>query len=218
MANTFDERQQLVRAQTELQKRKLGGVFREAGRQGKTQLSRLRAQTGGAGGALVKAAGLQAKELARARGDVEAGIEAQGAAQQQSLLAEKQAQKFAREERLGGQEFMRGERLGTQEFQAGESRLTREQQAAQFERQMVEMGRQFDIEFDENQKTNFVNAAVALKEAGLKSSDQWKTLAGEFGILPQIYERSPRVTGGEFIGNRAGGLFPEGVLGESRFR
>ena len=53
-------------------------------------------------------------------------------------------------------------------------------------------------ELDENKITNFVNAAVALKKAGLSTSAQWQPMIGNWkngaqGMLPYIYgtPRSP---------------------------
>ena len=61
-------------------------------------------------------------------------------------------------------------------------------------------------EFDENLMTNFINAAIALKEAGLKSADDWARLTDSQGILPQIYgNRSVTTAGGSYIK----GNFPE---------
>lgn len=99
--------------------------------------------------------------------------------------SERQAiQDYQSQEREKSQEFATQERLGGQEFQSRENLLSRDQADRQFKDtlnfQKNSFAEQLALqkkEFDENIKTNLINAAIALKEAGLVKQRPGESLA-----------------------------------------
>lgn len=160
------------------QARNVLGAARDVGReQLEEDLSRRAMISGQTTGAQEKIRRKALTELARGFGQEAAGLEAQEAAARQQA-----------EEGTLGRAFGR-EQLGLQESQF--ARTMQLQQA----------------EFRENLKTNFINTAIALKEAGLKSADDWKDLLSrDYGFLSQF---SPSHAPGVFSGgqNQPGVVF-----------
>ena len=51
-----------------------------------------------------------------------------------------------------------------------------------------------NLEFDENTKTNLINASIALRDAGLQNGDDWANLLGDSGVIANIYgNRAPSI-------------------------
>lgn len=184
---------QLVGEQFAGQRRQLGSAFRETGRVSRQATKRQAAITGQTGGALAKAQQRSLRDIAREKGDVIAGLGAQEAAVRSGV-----------EQQATGMKFARQERKGSEAFQSEQSKLAREQQAEQFKQTMQfqkdSWADQFSfmkLEFKENLKTNMINGAIALKEAGLRSPDDYAKLADVMGAF--YGERAPRISGGEKI-------------------
>lgn len=131
------------------------------------ELSARESQTGGFGGAGLKLRQRALQDLERGLGEEEAGATAQEASQ------------------LGGLKFSAGEAEKEREFgreQAAEQRKLAREQLAQ---QETQFGRTLEFqkgsfaeqmkfnwsEFDENLRTNFINASIALKDAGFMDKE-----------------------------------------------
>lgn len=137
------------------QARNILGASRDVGRQRlEEELARRTAIAGGPSGAREKIRQKALTELERGFGQEEAGLKSQEAAALQQS-----------EQDITGRAFGR-EQLGMQE--------------SQFARTLDFQNK----EFQENLKTNFVNAAIALKDAGLTTAGSWTSLlADKYGFL-----------------------------------
>lgn len=161
-------------------RRKVTAQKGETERQSKNALQRLAAKVGPTGGAIAKAEQRQLRDVGKAFGDVEAGLGAQEAAIQQQIKGQDISQDLAISEAEKNRE------LQSQQFQ----------DSLQFQQDSFAQQMAFQwAEFDENLKTNFINAAIALKDSGLKSSDDWgqlfSGLEGIFGSrVPGSFEPS----------------------------
>lgn len=129
-------------------------------------------------GAYQKSAELQGNDMTRAEAESLQNLDLQ---EQNELQRRKEvvegrqfqtgeregAQRFAAEEAAKGRTFQTGERLGSQDFARGERLGTQEWQQGNMDR-----------EFDMNQLNNYINALVALKDAGFSSNElggtQWE--------------------------------------------
>lgn len=114
-------------------------------------------------------------------------IEAQFGQQEAGLGSEEAQQLGGLAEAQKQREFATSERLGSETFAASESEKQRKlaerqlaQQESQFGRTLefqqgsfAEQMRQSWAEFDESVKANFVNAAIAAKDAGIKKPEDW---------------------------------------------
>lgn len=169
MALSDIERQQeeQLRKSYSQMRRQLGARQDVARNRLEEDLRRQEAATGGFGGASLKIRQKSLRDLETGIGEQEAGIGAQEAQQLAGLGSERASREFARQERIGSEQF------------AGEqNRLAREQQQKQFEATLGEQVRQFSLEFDENKKTNAINAAIAIRDAGLVTPARWAQLWG----------------------------------------
>lgn len=139
-----------------------------------TRLARAQAVTGLQGGAQVKAAGKAQRELQEASQNAQLDLEATQAAAMQKAQEAQTARSFQTSEREAGQGFAAGEAQKGREFQSGEAAKDRLQQDTQFRDTLnfqkgsfaEQMKYQWN-EFNENQKTNIINAAIALRDAKL---------------------------------------------------
>lgn len=156
------EREELLAKQFGAQRGRLKRQEAEAGGQLEKGLGRLQARVGAVGGSVEKArqAGLQ--ELGETFGQAGTELAAQEAGALQALKGETEA-------RLGQESQF--ERQAQQ--QADQFAQTMEFQRDSFADQMSFQW----AEFDENLKTNFLNAAMAMKESGLQSGQDWVKLA-----------------------------------------
>jgi len=176
-----DERLQNLERQYALTRQKLKGTKQELGRQSDDAFKRFAAQQGLQGsGALLKAKGTAQQHLGQQFGDIEAGLGAEEAAAREGILGERE---------IRGSE---------QEFAAREAEKARQSQEMMFGKQLdFQKGSwadQFGLmqrEFDENLKTNIINAAIALHSAGLRDAKDWhKLLSGDPkrpGMLQYMY-------------------------------
>jgi hypothetical protein len=139
-------------------RRRVGAARGETERQSRVGFDRLQALTGQTGGAIEKARQKSISNIGQEFAGVQAGVTGQEASARQALSSE-----------IG----QRGEALA-------ESKLAREQQQKQFRETLNfqresffgQLGFQF-AELEENKKTNLINAAVALDEAGIRSQADW---------------------------------------------
>lgn len=179
MAN---EQEELIKRQFAETRRGLEGEKRRALQNYEDQFKRFSAANRLEGsGALLKAKGRQIEDIGRTFGETEAGI---GAQEAQALQAAKEAQE--------AKEFATSERIGSQQFAGQESEKARAMAMDQFNKQFKEMQNQWNLEFDENKKTNIINAAIALNDAGLADGDRWAKLLGSSGAIGGIYgSRAP---------------------------
>lgn len=168
------EREDLLTKQFAKSRARLGGVKREAQRESKKGFQRLQARTGSVGGSLEKARQAEERRLARDIGELETGLQAQEAAAQQELKGQEQALLEAATGRA------------QQAEQFGETLAFQKDSFAQ------QMALQW-AEFDESLKSNLINAAVALKESGLKSATDWLKIAGAGQAI--FGERFPQLEG-----------------------
>ena len=91
---------------------------------------------------------------------------------------------FQTGERIGGQEFMTGERLGSQGFATGERVAGQNWQQANMDR-----------EYDQNVLTNYINAILGFKEAGL---DNWADTVSYRQTASDLGLKSPPGTNNSF--------------------
>ena len=169
-------------------RQQLKGTKRDMGRQSDEAFKRFAAQQGLQGsGALLKAQGLQQQQLGQQFGELEAGVSAQEAQAREGILGEREIrqseQAFASKEAALGREHERGMFDANLKFQ-------KDSWADQFGLALRE--------FDENLKTNIINAAIALNESKLTDASRWYNLLSgdpdKPGMLPMIYgDRVPRI-------------------------
>jgi len=182
-------REKLLTEQFAQTRRRLGGAKRETGRQSRRGFERLQALSGQTGGGIEKARQRSLREVGAKFGEIGAGLSAQEAGAKQALLGEEAAKRFQRAERVGSQEFASGEAGKQREFMASESALARSQQASQFASTLQFQKDSFadqmsfqKMEFTENQKTNIINAATALKDMGIGSKNDWMAMLEPLGF------------------------------------
>lgn len=168
--NLQKEREDLIKRQFAKGRTRLRGAEKEAKRQSKQGFDRLKARTGSTGGSIAKARQEGIEDIGQKIGEVRAGIDAQEA----GALSQAKAQ----EQQLTAQES---------QFQR-----TLDFQKDSFADQMAFQW----AEFDENKRTNFINAAIALKEAGLRSRTAWASLLGPRGAMREFYPEAPAIGGG----------------------
>lgn len=159
--NLQKEQENLLTKQFAAARSKLGGVKRETQRQAGQSLNRLQAQTGSVGGSIEKAKQKAISDIGQQFGELETGLGGQEAQAMSDLKKQEQALLESAEGRKMQQDLL--------EFQKGSF-------AEQMKFQWAE--------FDENLKTNILNAAIALKDAGLKSQNEWSKI---FGGLSGLY-------------------------------
>lgn len=146
------------------QRMRLKGQQTAATQQVGQNIDRLQARTGAMGGSIEKARNKAYTGVAKEFADTEAALGAEEASQLAALKGRQQE-------------------LGLQQSQFKD---TMKEQKRQFSEQLKYQW----AEMDENKKTNFINAAIALKEAGLKSSNDWNAL---FSGLQGVYgDRVPK--------------------------
>lgn len=171
------EQEELIRKRFTEQRARLGAQKRSLTQQFEEQNARQAAILGGQSGATLKNRAKGIAEIARGIGEAEAGLGASEAQVLQQAESEAEARKFAREERLGAQEF---------QAQQSEKQL-------QFAKDSFAETMKFQwSEFDENLKTNFVNAFIALKDAGFldRTKDELQNLFSS-GMAPLFGTRVP---------------------------
>jgi hypothetical protein len=166
----------------------------------KDALARRAAQLGGGvSGALIKQEQIATDESAKRLGQANEGIDAAQRQEQRRIDEIAQGQEFMRSEREATQSFASGERKAGEKFAqtqlatqltaqkdmqarqikaaAEEGRLTREQA----DKQLNELSRQFDMEFQENLKTNYINSVISAHNSGIKPEDM-RRLLDEIGV------------------------------------
>lgn len=150
-----DEQNELITKQyANMRKANQAGQI-EAERQNKLNLLRNANASGGFGGAEQKLQDESNTKLQQGFAANEAGI---GAQESQAKLGIGEAERQ--------RAFQTSERLGSESFAGEQARLGREQQESQFGRSLAQAGDFFNKEFGENQKTNLINAMIALKKSG----------------------------------------------------
>ena len=140
----------------------------EAARNAGNLYTTLAAGSGGFGGAGIKLAEQAQGDLANKFSQNEMEIGAQKAGAYQQLGAQQQASLEAEKQR---------------KFEAEQAALGRTQAGEQFKAQLQFAQNSWLAEFKENQKTNWVNALTALKDAHIKSPSDWKKLYGTLQAL-----------------------------------
>lgn len=183
--------EKLIREQFASSRRRLGGEKKKSLERLKGGFQRFAAANRLQGsGALLKAKGIQEQDVAQEFAGAERDVAGQEAQALSGLANIREQRKFAREERLGSQEFAAGEAAKEREAREGQFRETLEFQRDSFAQQL-----QFQwAEFNENTKTNFINTAIALREAGLDKAKNWDRLRQ--GLSRTGFTFDPRSFGG----------------------
>lgn len=162
----FNQRKTGLQEQFDRTRQLVQGQKNEAMRQSENSLARFAAISGLGSGASEKAKQNALKDIQTGFGQVEAEV--------------------------GSQQAQAADSLAAQEAQAREQ-SRQFNQTLQFQKDSFADQLQYQwAEFDENLKTNMLNAAIALKDAGLGKISKWQKLQG---VIDNFYgqERSPDV-------------------------
>ena len=174
-------REELITEQFAGARRRLSQQRKRGGQALQEALSRQASITGLKGGTRGAFEGKVRGRFEKTAGEAEAGLGIAESGARQQLAGEREAKEFSTSERIASQQFARGERLGSQEFAGGQAELDRTQRASQFGEQLSfqreSFAEQIDFqlrEFSENLKTNFINASIALRDAGLDDPERFE--------------------------------------------
>jgi hypothetical protein len=150
------------------------------------------------GGASTKALENSQRGIAEGFGSADATLSGQQAQALQGIQAQKEAQQYQTQERLGTQEF------GAQEAQKQRSEAARQFNAnyglqnSQFEAAQNQFNRQMDFtyrEFNENQKANLLNSMIALDQSGIDSSQTLNQMEYLFNnLMDPKYLKAGQIT------------------------